>query len=189
MVQKQQEGSLRQTLPISSLISSKKPDIEVSEEDLGNLTKCSKLDSDLILEHLCKIEEDINVTVEVKNTSMMKLLPPAEYFESRAINCFIVCYDTTDRSSFENIDVHFNILERCEFYFQVIIVGTKADLKEKREVTEAEGLQLADDYDCAFFETSAKDMSNISNAFTILVLSWICKMKQLSIENQYWFQK
>ena len=49
-----------------------------------------------------------------------------------------------------------------------MIVGNKTDLADKRQITEEEGEKLAQDLGLLFFETSAKDGTNISELFNKL---------------------
>lgn len=50
-----------------------------------------------------------------------------------------------------------------------ILVGNKSDLKDAREVTTAEGKELAEAQGLFFIETSALDSSNVSAAFQTVV--------------------
>jgi GTPase SAR1 family protein len=52
---------------------------------------------------------------------------------------------------------------------RAVLVGNKADLEEKREVPLKEGKQLADQWNCAFFEASAKSKTNVEESFFCLV--------------------
>jgi Fe2+ transport system protein B len=46
-----------------------------------------------------------------------------------------------------------------------ILVGTKCDLESRREVTSEEGKGLAKEYNIPFIETSAKEGTNVEEAF------------------------
>ena len=48
-------------------------------------------------------------------------------------------------------------------------MGNKADLKEQREVSENEGLNLATENKYIFMESSCKDNLNVSDAFSAIV--------------------
>jgi len=50
-----------------------------------------------------------------------------------------------------------------------VLVGNKADLEDKREVSHQEGKDLAHQWNCPFFETSAKLKTNIEETFFCLV--------------------
>lgn len=50
-----------------------------------------------------------------------------------------------------------------------MLVGNKADLEDRREVSTKEGKQLADMWNCSFFEASAKTKTNVEESFYCLV--------------------
>jgi Ras-related protein Rab-1A len=84
----------------------------------------------------------------------------------RGSNGIIVVYDITDRESFDQvqhwmseIDAHASA-DVCR-----LLVGNKADLKDRRAVKTDEGAALARQYGIPFLETSAKDASNVENMF------------------------
>lgn len=88
------------------------------------------------------------------------------YFQSS--NGFVIAYDITNKKSFDCI---INWIEEIDQNAPVeskkILVGTKCD-KEGREVTFEEGQELANEHQMKFFETSAKDNTNISETFETL---------------------
>lgn len=49
-----------------------------------------------------------------------------------------------------------------------ILVGNKNDLTDQRQVTAEEGKELADHYNIRFLETSAKESTNVEEAFTLM---------------------
>ena len=78
----------------------------------------------------------------------------------------ILCYSITELDSFKNVK---NWMEQIELHAPrdvvKLLIGTKNDLKEDRQVTYDEGNELAQYYGIQFYETSAKDDLNISEAF------------------------
>ena len=80
----------------------------------------------------------------------------------------ILTYDVTDANSFKNIR---NWIKQIEANAQAnvckVLVGNKCD-KPDRQVTEEEGKNLANDYNMAFFEASAKTNQNINEIFNFL---------------------
>jgi Ras-related protein Rab-1A len=84
----------------------------------------------------------------------------------RGSNGIIVVYDITDRETFDQvqhwmseIDAHASA-DVCR-----LLVGNKADLKDKRAVKTDEGAALARQCGIPFLETSAKDASNVETMF------------------------
>jgi GTPase KRas len=51
----------------------------------------------------------------------------------------------------------------------MVLIANKCDLSMMREVSVPAGESLAKLYNCPFFETSAKDNTNITELFTTLV--------------------
>lgn len=84
---------------------------------------------------------------------------------------FIILYDITSQSSFNNVE-HWReqIIEIKEnVKTPIILVGNKSDLEDERMVTEEEGRNKAKNYECPFFEISAKSRDNIEEILEELV--------------------
>jgi Ras-related protein Rab-1A len=83
----------------------------------------------------------------------------------------IICYDITDRSSFEHLEsewissINSNVTDDRAVR---LIIGNKADLHDDRDVTYEEGENFAEKYGYKFIETSAKDGTNVDTAFLAL---------------------
>lgn len=83
-----------------------------------------------------------------------------QYYK-RALGAFAV-YNITHRPSFVHLQGWINkIYENCSQDILIVIVGNKSDLTPKREVSYQEGYNFAEKYALPFFETSAKNNSNI----------------------------
>ena len=98
----------------------------------------------------------------------------------RSRDCFILVYDITDRSSFENVpQIHEDILRIREVSsVPCCLVGNKSDLVEDREVSVEEGQQLAKELGAIFFETSAKTGSNVNEAIEGTIREFIKTMPE-----------
>jgi GTPase KRas len=84
---------------------------------------------------------------------------------------FLLVYSISSRQSFEEIMTFQQQILRVKDkdYFPIIVVGNKCDLEHERQVSRAEGEQLARQFGCKFIETSAKSRINVDNAFYDLV--------------------
>jgi GTPase SAR1 family protein len=52
----------------------------------------------------------------------------------------------------------------------IVVVGNKSDLRpEQRQVTAEEGKKLADKFQCAFTEASARYDENVTKAFELMI--------------------
>ena len=80
--------------------------------------------------------------------------------------CALVVYDISSRDSFEHVTTW---IEDCKNQSPktifMVLVGNKCYLKDKRQVSEEEGKDLAEKNDMMFFETSAKDGINVEEIF------------------------
>ena len=98
-------------------------------------------------------------------------------------NGFIIIYDITDRSSFNNIN---NWMDQIESFIgkevKCILFGNKNDLDNKRDVQIEEGEKLAKKYNCPFFETSAKEGNNIEEGFKEIVMEIIKDNKNSKVK-------
>ena len=62
-----------------------------------------------------------------------------------------------------------NVLETSISDIPVVIVGNKCDLHHRREVETKQGSDLADKWNCPFFESSAKHNINVHVIFEQIV--------------------
>lgn len=87
----------------------------------------------------------------------------------RGAHGIIVVYDVTNRISFDNIKKWFKEVDTfASASVQQLLVGNKTDLVKERIVTTDTGSSLADSLNIRFVETSAKDSTNIEEAFLLM---------------------
>ena len=78
----------------------------------------------------------------------------------------LVVYDTTDKSTFENIDKWMlEIKDKTSKDIKLMVIGNKIDLKDEREVKNEEALKKAESLGIPLMETSALDATNVKEAF------------------------
>ncbi|CAE7203048.1 RABE1A [Symbiodinium pilosum] len=110
--------------------------------------------------------ENRKLKIQVWDTAgqeRFRTITPAYY---RAAMGVVICYDITDKASFEHIDYWLQQLEQHgDEGVQRVLVGNKSDLSENRKVTREEGEKLAAQYSMKFFETSAKTGQEVDEAF------------------------
>mmetsp|Transcript_112010 Transcript_112010/g.327564 ORF Transcript_112010/g.327564 Transcript_112010/m.327564 type:complete len:211 (-) Transcript_112010:499-1131(-) len=81
----------------------------------------------------------------------------------------VLVYDITDRQSFEHVRGWMKEVNERAGGISRLLVGSKCDLAQRREVSEDEGRQLAEELGVLFTEASARDSSNVELAFSLLV--------------------
>jgi len=84
---------------------------------------------------------------------------------------FILVYAITSRSSFDEIQQFREQIKRVKDKDKVpmVLVGNKCDLETERQVTTAEGSELAKSFGSPFYESSAKTRINVEESFFELV--------------------
>ena len=81
-------------------------------------------------------------------------------------NGVLLMYDISDEASFNNIENWMqNIQDNSGNKMCIVLVATKCDLVEEREVSKESGEKLAEKYGIHFYETSSKDNINIEKSF------------------------
>ena len=94
----------------------------------------------------------------------------------------ILMYNVTERNSFQSVR---NWIEQIEAQgdksVKKVLVGHKCD-EHGRVVTKEEGKKLAEEYNIGFFESSARNNTNVSEVFNYLV-------KEILMEKEESFKK
>mmetsp|Transcript_49193 Transcript_49193/g.76790 ORF Transcript_49193/g.76790 Transcript_49193/m.76790 type:complete len:202 (-) Transcript_49193:223-828(-) len=84
----------------------------------------------------------------------------------RGANGIIVVYDVTDNESFNNVKQWMNEIDKyASDKVNKMLVGNKCDLTSKKVVDYDTGKELADSLGIPFLETSAKNSTNVEQAF------------------------
>eukprot|EP00698_Gefionella_okellyi_P016848 TRINITY_DN4858_c0_g1_i1.p1 TRINITY_DN4858_c0_g1~~TRINITY_DN4858_c0_g1_i1.p1 ORF type:complete len:203 (+),score=36.55 TRINITY_DN4858_c0_g1_i1:86-694(+) len=79
----------------------------------------------------------------------------------------VVVFDITDRTSFGTLQTWVKELrEKGPENIIMTVVGNKSDLESQRQVSSAQAKEYADSNNAMFFETSAKEDTNVSAVFT-----------------------
>jgi small GTP-binding protein len=102
----------------------------------------------------------------------------------RGSHGIILIYDITSLASFNNIKSWLQqIRESLGNTVSILLVGNKSDLEHSRRVSKEEGIQLANDNDMGFYETSVKEGININEAFEILYRDMCKKSEGRKVEH------
>ncbi|MBN3296225.1 RERG inhibitor, partial [Amia calva] len=105
--------------------------------------------------HQANIDDEV-VSMEILDTAGQEDVLQREG-HMRWGDGFVIVYDITDRSSFDEVVPLKNLLDEIKKPKNVtlILVGNKADLEHSRQVSTEEGEKLATEMACAFYECSA----------------------------------
>ena len=126
------------------------------------------------------IEDSYRKQVTIDNeTCLLDILDTAGQEEYSAVRDqymrtgqgFICVYAITSRSSFDEISSFREQILRVkdEDKVPMVVAANKCDLESERQVTTAEGQDLAKSFGCPFYETSAKARINVEDSFYQLV--------------------
>eukprot|EP00831_Metopus_contortus_P007236 TRINITY_DN12769_c0_g1_i4.p1 TRINITY_DN12769_c0_g1~~TRINITY_DN12769_c0_g1_i4.p1 ORF type:complete len:203 (+),score=15.09 TRINITY_DN12769_c0_g1_i4:169-777(+) len=81
----------------------------------------------------------------------------------------LLVFDVTDRMSYENLHSWVNsIHEHADEKIIKYLIANKIDLTDERKVSTEEGQKMANSYNMKYFETSAKDKTNVTESITSL---------------------
>jgi small GTP-binding protein len=84
----------------------------------------------------------------------------------RGAHGIIVVYDTTDSETFEHVKTWLHEIDRyASENVNKLLVGNKSDLTSKRAVETEAAKEFADSVNIPFLETSAKNATNVEDAF------------------------
>merc|ERR1712070_818139 len=93
----------------------------------------------------------------------------------RGAHGIIVVYDTTDAQSFEAVKTWLHEIDRyASENVNKLLVGNKSDLTNKRQVEKDSAQEFATSVNIPFLETSAKNASNVEEAF----MTMACEIKK-----------
>ncbi|XP_022770167.1 GTP-binding protein YPTM2-like [Durio zibethinus] len=90
----------------------------------------------------------------------------------RGAHGIIIVYDVTDQESFNNIKQWLNEIDRyASDNVNKLLVGNKCDLTANKVVSYETAKAFADEVGIPFMETSAKDSTNVEQAFMAMAAS------------------
>ena len=118
-----------------------------------------------------RLDDGTIVELNILDTAGQEKYDSINEMYYKQADCCLLVYDITSKDSFKALKKYYipKIKENCESILKVILLGNKADLKDKREISENEGLNLATENKYIFMESSCKDNLNVSDAFSAIV--------------------
>ena len=96
-----------------------------------------------------------------------------------------VVYDITRKETLYSVDKWINDLKVSgDPKINILLIGNKSDLEDKREVFKEQGEEKAKSFGCAFLETSALSGDNIEQAFELMISDIIKKYGNETLEEE-----
>ena len=95
-------------------------------------------------------------------------------FYLKNAHIIFLCYDITNNQSFNNLHKWIKIIkENVKVNYIGVLIGTKLDLNNKRQVEKQYANDYANSIDFFFYETSSKDNINIDTLFDFTINTFI----------------
>ena len=117
------------------------------------------------------LENGKNIKLQIWDTAGQDRFRAITKNYYKGANGIILIYDVTNLQTYENVKNWINqIKEEANPNVVIYLAGNKIDVNEElRVVRTEEGQKIADEYNLAFYETSAKSGININEIFEDLV--------------------
>jgi len=114
-----------------------------------------------------KLEDETKVKLQIWDSCGQERFRSLTRSYYRNSSAFIICYDITSLKSFENAKFWIDEIEKYVDDRDIIqiLVGTKNDLEDLRQIEYSTGLNYAHSLGIDFIETSSKNDINIKELF------------------------
>ncbi len=124
-----------------------------------------------------------NIRIQIWDTAGQEAFRSITRSYYKSSTCAFIVYDISDRKTFDNVITWVKeCKDMCYKDILICLIGNKSDLEGKRGVSYDEGEKFANDNNLLFFETSAKDGSNINEAFTKATTTLVEKIESGQIQ-------
>ena len=157
------ESKVGKTNLSNVFIGNKFDDEELSTIGVGNLIK--KID-------IKYKEKSKSISLKIWDTAGQERFKSVATQYIKSCDGLLIVYAVNDRTSFEKIEEWLKEVEEkknTNNKVPLVLIGNKIDLENERVVSKEEGEKLAEKYNIEFFECSAKNGTNVNEAFQYLV--------------------
>ena len=128
-----------------------------------------------------------NFKIEIWDTAGQEKYRSVNKIFMKNTQIALIVYSIIDKNSFEQLNFWINLVKEVNKDKKIIfgIAANKSDLFETQVVSTEEGKKFAQEHNCLFFETSAKDYGSIEKAFYKLAEVYLEKIdnKKTDINN------
>ena len=90
----------------------------------------------------------------------------------------VLLYDVTRVETYNHVELWLKSIKEMNENIPIVLVGNKVDLEENKVVTTQQGQDLSKKYKIDFFEASAKDGTNVKEAYCRLAEKVLTNVKQ-----------
>jgi small GTP-binding protein len=119
------------------------------------------------------------VVWDISGQPAFNTIRPAYYRGAAAI---LLVYDLTRIETFQHLDGWLDEVKRHSPSPEIILLGNKSDLEAERRVPRKSGEEYASKVRVSYLETSAKDGSNVLEAFAALANRLVMKIPGTQIK-------
>jgi len=111
--------------------------------------------------------KDCNIRIQIWDTAGQEAFRSITRSYYKNSTCAFIVYDITSKKSFEDVVIWMKeCKDMCYKDILICLIGNKCDLEERRAVSTEDGKKFAEENNLLFFETSAKDGTNINEVFS-----------------------
>lgn len=133
--------------------------------------------------------EDTQFKLQIWDTAGQESFRSITKIFYKGAHAVLMCYDAANAESFKSLEYWYKEIKgNCETDVIVVLIATKCDKTEQRQVTYEEGLKFQKDK-CSdigmFFETSSKTGHNVEHAFITVAKTLYMKHKNRIEKDKY----
>mmetsp|Transcript_14635 Transcript_14635/g.20330 ORF Transcript_14635/g.20330 Transcript_14635/m.20330 type:complete len:208 (+) Transcript_14635:67-690(+) len=125
--------------------------------------------ADFLIKHV-SVEEKLT-TLQIWDTAGQERFQSLGVAFYRGSDCCVLVFDVTDSKSFANLDIwkreflQYAGDSQSSSEFPFVVLGNKCDMLEARQVTKSQAQEWCEQNKIPYFETSAKENTNVEQAF------------------------
>ena len=107
-----------------------------------------------------------NIRIQIWDTAGQEAFRSITRTYYKSSTCAFIVYEKKKKKTFDNVITWLNeCRDMCYKDILICLIGNKCDLEGKRAVSYEEGKNFAEENNLLFYETSAKDGTNIQECF------------------------
>ncbi len=127
-----------------------------------------------------------NVRIQIWDTAGQEAFRSITRSYYKSSTCAFIVYDITEKKTFYDVTSWLqDCRDMCYKNILIYLIGNKSDLEDKRQVTEEEGREFAEENNLVFFETSALNGNNIEEIFTQSATELVNKLEAGELKDDF----